>query len=139
MVNESLLDMVEERLHQRLEYGDMRAIEFFLDRKGKTRGYQQEININLPPVSFQVNFGGNPGLQNTIELPITPSEEVDTIEDGITAQTKLIEQSTDVNGVQLNEIIQSKETQLIENKQSNKSRVKKKTQSNKSDTLDNQL
>lgn len=85
MVSESLLDMVEERLHQRMEYGDMRAIEFFLDRKGKTRGYTPEININLPPVSFSINFGGNPDLQNIIELPITPSTEIYDIEDSSTA------------------------------------------------------
>lgn len=79
LVNESVLDMVEDRLMQRLELGDFKAIEFFLVRKGKSRGYQPEININLPPVSFNINFGGNPDLQKTIELPITPSEEVDDI------------------------------------------------------------
>jgi len=37
--NERLLDVADYHLHQKIELGDQRAIEYYLDRKGGSRGY----------------------------------------------------------------------------------------------------
>ena len=49
-VEESLLDLAENRLLEKIDNSDITAIIFFLKTKGKKRGYQekQEIEITKP-------------------------------------------------------------------------------------------
>ena len=41
-IEETIKDTAEEKLFQRIERGNLRAIEFYLSRKAKDRGYGEE-------------------------------------------------------------------------------------------------
>ena len=43
-----MIDLAEEKLRDKLNNGEMRAIEFTLDRLGKTRGYSKELTVLSP-------------------------------------------------------------------------------------------
>lgn len=45
-IEENIKDIAEEKLFQRIERGNLRAIEFYLSRKGKDRGYGEEKGEN---------------------------------------------------------------------------------------------
>lgn len=58
---ESVTDYAETKLMQKISQGDMRAIIFRLETKGKKRGYVRRQEIDGPdgddiPMSFTLNF-----------------------------------------------------------------------------------
>lgn len=59
--NEARLDWAENILHDRMEQGSDMLIKFFLESKGKSRGYGKEQKVelsgNLEGVQLVVNFG----------------------------------------------------------------------------------
>jgi Bacterial regulatory protein, Fis family len=60
-VDESVTDFAETKLMQKISQGDMRAILFRLETKGKNRGYVKRQEIDGPegqaiPVSFTLEF-----------------------------------------------------------------------------------
>lgn len=59
--DDSVTDFAETKLIQKINQGDMRAIIFRLETKGKNRGYVKRQEIDGPegsaiPVSFTLNF-----------------------------------------------------------------------------------
>ncbi len=44
-VEEQRIDMAEAKLQELISFGDFRAVKFFLDRKGRKRGYGQKVEI----------------------------------------------------------------------------------------------
>lgn len=46
-IDEGFIDFAESSLKKNIKNGNQRAIEYYLDKKGKKRGYGQETNIKL--------------------------------------------------------------------------------------------
>jgi predicted transcriptional regulator len=59
---ESINDLAEAKLIQKLNEADIHAIKFRLTTKAKNRGYieKQEIDLNLTPVTVSFNDPENP-------------------------------------------------------------------------------
>lgn len=53
---EKMLDIVESKLYQLALAGDMRAIKFFLETQGKTRGYGRKSEIDLKTNTINVTL-----------------------------------------------------------------------------------
>ena len=53
-----IIDLAEDRLERNVKNGDQRAIEFVLDRLGKTRGYTKEVLISssIDPAAVESKF-----------------------------------------------------------------------------------
>jgi hypothetical protein len=77
-VAEELLDHVEGKLIETIDEGNLGAITYFLDHKGRRRGYgkQADKGESRKPLTFQMNFGiqnvnekGESGTTITVESP----------------------------------------------------------------------
>lgn len=58
-----MLDVSESKLHKFLRRGDLEALQYYLDRIGRKRGYGKSQEISGPggaPVKFTLALGGPP-------------------------------------------------------------------------------
>ena len=54
---EAILDLAENKLQTKIDSGDMKAIKFFLETKGKRRGYvprTEQEHTGIEPIQFNV-------------------------------------------------------------------------------------
>tara|TARA_Y100001963_G_scaffold22004_1_gene28648 strand:+ start:130 stop:501 length:372 start_codon:yes stop_codon:yes gene_type:complete len=55
-VEESLLDLAEHRLLQKIDSSDTTSIIFFLKTKGKKRGYNESTQLEITKPISEINF-----------------------------------------------------------------------------------
>ena len=67
-VEDALLDRAETQLHRKIEQGDLRAIMFFLERKGRNRGYGKDIHITSHSTSLTASITANMSLEEATRL-----------------------------------------------------------------------
>ena len=74
-VGEVALDFTESKMFRRIEKGDNKMIQFFLETKGKKRGYVKRSEIDLAQIAFNVDIKPpDPAKNTTIKIePIKPN------------------------------------------------------------------
>jgi hypothetical protein len=65
-INEACIDMAETQLLKKIKEGDVKAIEFFLARRGRMRGYGWKVDVNI--ASEQIKFKFNLDEENIEEV-----------------------------------------------------------------------
>lgn len=75
-INEACIDMAEGQLLKKIKEGDIKAIEFFLSRRARTRGYGWKVDVNV--ASEQIKFKFNiedENIQDVDFKEIGPGDE----------------------------------------------------------------
>ena len=72
-INEIVLDFVENQLITKIREGSERSIMFYMKYKGKTRGYENKVELTGNNLDIKVNFDNNEDNDN-IE-PLDDEEE----------------------------------------------------------------